>query len=163
MCACVSCAGWPYWRMQRGTSSVAHHHPSHHVHTSRAHAPDTHTHTHTRARAHTHTRARAQNHTRNLLLHLHGSAVDALKRLLSTRITSALPEYFTTLTSPASRRLFLKLIFDPGFRRSVPMATSDGLDSCLLQRGRSQSDPNILTESAIDLVHAAGKSLEFCY
>ena len=116
-------------------------------------------HTHT----HTHTRARAQNHTRNLLLHLHGSAVDALKRLLSTRITSALPEYFTTLTSPASRRLFLKLIFDPGFRRSVPMATSDGLDSCLLQRGRSQSDPNILTESAIDLVHAAGKSLEFCY
>ena len=43
------------------------------------------------------------------------------------------------------------------------MATSDGLDNCLLQRGRSQSDPNILTESAIDLVHAAGKSLVFCY
>ena len=42
------------------------------------------------------------------------------------------------------------------------MATSDGLDNCLLQRGRSQSDPNILTESAIDLVHAAGKSLVFC-
>ncbi|CAL8369432.1 unnamed protein product [Lota lota] len=35
------------------------------------------------------------------------------------------------------------------------MATSDGIDNCLLQRGRSQSDPNILTESAIDLVHSA--------
>uniref|UniRef100_A0A3B4A2W4 Phosphatase and actin regulator n=1 Tax=Periophthalmus magnuspinnatus TaxID=409849 RepID=A0A3B4A2W4_9GOBI len=32
------------------------------------------------------------------------------------------------------------------------MATSDGLDGCL-QRGRSQSDPNILTESGIELVH----------
>ncbi|XP_063741108.1 phosphatase and actin regulator 3a isoform X2 [Eleginops maclovinus] len=32
------------------------------------------------------------------------------------------------------------------------MATSDGLDGCL-QRGRSQSDPNILTEPGIDLVH----------
>ncbi|XP_055022433.1 phosphatase and actin regulator 3a [Boleophthalmus pectinirostris] len=34
------------------------------------------------------------------------------------------------------------------------MATSDGLDGCL-QRGRSQSDPNILTESEIELVHGA--------
>lgn len=34
------------------------------------------------------------------------------------------------------------------------MATSDGLDGCL-QRGRSQSDPNILTESGIELVHGA--------
>lgn len=34
------------------------------------------------------------------------------------------------------------------------MATSDGLDGCL-QRGRSQSDPNILTESGIELVHSA--------
>ncbi|XP_046896352.1 phosphatase and actin regulator 3a [Hypomesus transpacificus] len=34
------------------------------------------------------------------------------------------------------------------------MATSDGIDGCLLQRGRSQSDPNILTESGIDLVHS---------
>uniref|UniRef100_A0A667WXE7 Phosphatase and actin regulator n=1 Tax=Myripristis murdjan TaxID=586833 RepID=A0A667WXE7_9TELE len=33
------------------------------------------------------------------------------------------------------------------------MATSDGIDGCVLQRGRSQSDPNILTESGIDLVH----------
>ncbi|KAE8293313.1 Phosphatase and actin regulator 3 Scaffold-associated PP1-inhibiting protein [Larimichthys crocea] len=32
------------------------------------------------------------------------------------------------------------------------MATSDGLDGCL-QRGRSQSDPNILTEPGIDLEH----------
>ncbi|XP_076597981.1 phosphatase and actin regulator 3a isoform X1 [Chaetodon auriga] len=32
------------------------------------------------------------------------------------------------------------------------MATSDGLDGCL-QRGRSQSDPNILTEPGIDLAH----------
>ncbi|XP_051280486.1 phosphatase and actin regulator 3a isoform X3 [Dicentrarchus labrax] len=32
------------------------------------------------------------------------------------------------------------------------MATSDGLDGCL-QRGRSQSDPNILTEPGIDLDH----------
>ncbi|XP_027878102.1 phosphatase and actin regulator 3a [Xiphophorus couchianus] len=32
------------------------------------------------------------------------------------------------------------------------MATSDGLDGCL-QRGRSQSDPNILTEPGIDLSH----------
>jgi len=36
------------------------------------------------------------------------------------------------------------------------MASSDGLDGCLL-RSRSQSDPNMLTESAIDLVHSAGK------
>ncbi|XP_077587906.1 phosphatase and actin regulator 3a [Stigmatopora nigra] len=34
------------------------------------------------------------------------------------------------------------------------MATSDGLDGCL-QRGRSQSDPNILTEPGIDLAHGA--------
>ncbi|XP_014001511.2 phosphatase and actin regulator 3 isoform X2 [Salmo salar] len=35
------------------------------------------------------------------------------------------------------------------------MATSDGngIDGCLLQRGKSQSDPNLLTESGIDLVH----------
>eukprot|EP00066_Takifugu_rubripes_P001821 XP_003963293.1 PREDICTED: phosphatase and actin regulator 3 [Takifugu rubripes] len=32
------------------------------------------------------------------------------------------------------------------------MASSDGLDGCL-QRGRSQSDPNILTEPGIDLAH----------
>ncbi|XP_053706297.1 phosphatase and actin regulator 3a isoform X2 [Synchiropus splendidus] len=32
------------------------------------------------------------------------------------------------------------------------MATSDGLEGCL-QRGRSQSDPNILTEPGIDLAH----------
>lgn len=38
-----------------------------------------------------------------------------------------------------------------------PMATSDGLDGCL-QRGRSQSDPNILTEPGIDLVHGTGKA-----
>ncbi|CAL8323887.1 unnamed protein product [Merluccius merluccius] len=37
------------------------------------------------------------------------------------------------------------------------MASSDGVDGCLLQRGRSQSDPNILTESAIDLVHSAAE------
>nr|XP_057941693.1 phosphatase and actin regulator 3a [Doryrhamphus excisus] len=34
------------------------------------------------------------------------------------------------------------------------MAASDGLDGCL-QRGRSQSDPNILTEPGIDLAHGA--------
>ncbi|XP_055739659.1 phosphatase and actin regulator 3-like isoform X1 [Salvelinus fontinalis] len=36
------------------------------------------------------------------------------------------------------------------------MATSDGngIDVCLLHRGRSQSDPNLLTESGIDLVHS---------
>lgn len=38
------------------------------------------------------------------------------------------------------------------------MATSDGLDGCL-QRGRSQSDPNILTEPGIDLVHGTGKAV----
>ncbi|XP_056279684.1 phosphatase and actin regulator 3a [Pseudoliparis swirei] len=32
------------------------------------------------------------------------------------------------------------------------MATSDGLDGCL-QRGRSQSDPNLLTEPAVDVAH----------
>lgn len=36
------------------------------------------------------------------------------------------------------------------------MATSDGLDGCL-QRGRSQSDPNILTEPGIELAHGTGK------
>uniref|UniRef100_A0A8C2X932 Phosphatase and actin regulator n=1 Tax=Cyclopterus lumpus TaxID=8103 RepID=A0A8C2X932_CYCLU len=36
------------------------------------------------------------------------------------------------------------------------MATSDGLDGCL-QRGRSQSDPNLLIEPGIDLTHGTGK------
>lgn len=36
------------------------------------------------------------------------------------------------------------------------MATSDGLDGCL-QRGRSQSDPNLLTEPAVDVAHGTGK------
>ncbi|XP_052397094.1 phosphatase and actin regulator 3-like isoform X3 [Carassius gibelio] len=35
------------------------------------------------------------------------------------------------------------------------MASSDGIDKCLLHRGRSQSDPNILSESCIDLSHSA--------
>lgn len=35
------------------------------------------------------------------------------------------------------------------------MASSDGLDKCGLHRGRSQSDPNILSESGIDLSHSA--------
>ncbi|XP_016353050.1 phosphatase and actin regulator 3a isoform X1 [Sinocyclocheilus anshuiensis] len=35
------------------------------------------------------------------------------------------------------------------------MASSDGIDKCLLHRGRSQSDPNILSESGIDLSHSA--------
>ncbi|XP_043081096.1 phosphatase and actin regulator 3a isoform X1 [Puntigrus tetrazona] len=35
------------------------------------------------------------------------------------------------------------------------MASSDGIDKCLLHRGRSQSDPNILSESGIDLSHGA--------
>lgn len=48
------------------------------------------------------------------------------------------------------------LIFYLGFLRCLPMATSDGLDGCL-QRGRSQSDPNILTEPGIDLAHGTGK------
>ncbi|XP_016139915.1 phosphatase and actin regulator 3-like [Sinocyclocheilus grahami] len=34
------------------------------------------------------------------------------------------------------------------------MASSDGIDKCLLHRGRSQSDPNILSESGIDLSHS---------
>ncbi|KAK1157703.1 phosphatase and actin regulator 3-like isoform X1 [Acipenser oxyrinchus oxyrinchus] len=32
------------------------------------------------------------------------------------------------------------------------MASSDGLENCVLQRGRSQSDPNILTETGVDQV-----------
>nr|XP_040048985.1 phosphatase and actin regulator 3a isoform X1 [Gasterosteus aculeatus aculeatus] len=39
------------------------------------------------------------------------------------------------------------------------MATSDGLDGCL-QRGRSQSDPNILTEPGIDLAHCTVESMD---
>ncbi|XP_028849476.1 phosphatase and actin regulator 3a [Denticeps clupeoides] len=35
------------------------------------------------------------------------------------------------------------------------MAASDGMDTCVLQRARSRSDPNILTESGIELVHSA--------
>ncbi|XP_030623667.1 phosphatase and actin regulator 3a [Chanos chanos] len=35
------------------------------------------------------------------------------------------------------------------------MAASDAVDKCVLQRGRSQSDPNILTESGIDLARGA--------
>ncbi|XP_016364630.1 phosphatase and actin regulator 3a isoform X2 [Sinocyclocheilus rhinocerous] len=34
------------------------------------------------------------------------------------------------------------------------MASSDGIYKCLLHRGRSQSDPNILSESGIDLSHS---------
>ncbi|XP_058846781.1 phosphatase and actin regulator 3-like isoform X3 [Acipenser ruthenus] len=32
------------------------------------------------------------------------------------------------------------------------MASSDGIENCVLQRGRSQSDPNILTETGVDQV-----------
>ncbi|XP_028309929.1 phosphatase and actin regulator 3a isoform X3 [Gouania willdenowi] len=39
------------------------------------------------------------------------------------------------------------------------MATSDGLDGCL-QRGRSQSDPNILIEPGIDLTHSPVEVLD---
>uniref|UniRef100_A0A1A8BSP4 Phosphatase and actin regulator n=2 Tax=Nothobranchius TaxID=28779 RepID=A0A1A8BSP4_NOTKA len=39
------------------------------------------------------------------------------------------------------------------------MATSDGLDGCL-QRGRSQSDPNILTEPGIDLAHGTVDAMD---
>ncbi|XP_056896037.1 phosphatase and actin regulator 3a isoform X1 [Takifugu flavidus] len=39
------------------------------------------------------------------------------------------------------------------------MASSDGLDGCL-QRGRSQSDPNILTEPGIDLAHGTVAAVE---
>ncbi|KAJ8016471.1 hypothetical protein DPEC_G00007550 [Dallia pectoralis] len=44
------------------------------------------------------------------------------------------------------------------------MATSDGngIDGCLLQRGRSQSDPNLLTESGIDLVHSTVEEMDQC-
>ncbi|XP_036389424.1 phosphatase and actin regulator 3a isoform X2 [Megalops cyprinoides] len=38
------------------------------------------------------------------------------------------------------------------------MATSDGIDNCVLHRGRSQSDPNILTESSIELAHSTDVS-----
>nr|XP_023660735.1 phosphatase and actin regulator 3-like isoform X2 [Paramormyrops kingsleyae] len=34
---------------------------------------------------------------------------------------------------------------------AVSMATSDRIEDCVLRRGRSQSDPSIVTESAIDL------------
>ncbi|XP_072571350.1 phosphatase and actin regulator 3-like isoform X4 [Paramormyrops kingsleyae] len=34
------------------------------------------------------------------------------------------------------------------------MATSGGIEGCMLQRGRSQSDPNILTETSIDQAHS---------
>lgn len=55
--------------------------------------------------------------------------------------------------------LWLLGLFNILFRIPVsPMATSDGLDGCL-QRGRSQSDPNILTEPGIDLVHGTGKAV----
>ncbi|XP_077406828.1 phosphatase and actin regulator 3a isoform X1 [Vanacampus margaritifer] len=72
------------------------------------------------------------------------------KPLLSERINSPFARCFPP---PDLARLRLGfLIFDPGFLRFPPMATSDGLDGCL-QRGRSQSDPNILTEPEIDLAH----------
>nr|XP_055044927.1 phosphatase and actin regulator 3a [Misgurnus anguillicaudatus] len=35
------------------------------------------------------------------------------------------------------------------------MASSDGIEKCVLHRGRSQSDPNILSESGIDLSRGA--------
>ncbi|XP_049608068.1 phosphatase and actin regulator 3a isoform X2 [Syngnathus scovelli] len=72
------------------------------------------------------------------------------KPLLSGRINSPLSRCFAP---PDLARLQLGfLIFDPGFLCCPPMATSDGIDGCL-QRGRSQSDPNILTEPGIDLAH----------
>lgn len=37
------------------------------------------------------------------------------------------------------------------------MATSDRIEDCVLRRGRSQSDPSIVTESAIDLARGIGK------
>ncbi|XP_051516506.1 phosphatase and actin regulator 3-like [Myxocyprinus asiaticus] len=40
-------------------------------------------------------------------------------------------------------------------RLFILMASSDGIDKCVLHRGRSQSDPNILSETGIDLEHSA--------
>lgn len=74
---------------------------------------------------------------------------------LNLHSLAASPPTLRLLTLPASRLGFS--IFYSGFLRCLPMATSDGLDGCL-QRGRSQSDPNILTEPGIDLAHGTGKT-----
>lgn len=83
------------------------------------------------------------------------------KRLLSERIKSPLLSsallrlLVFLLTSLASARVFQYFIQD-SCAVFFYMATSDGLDGCL-QRGRSQSDPNILTEPGIDLSHGTGR------
>ncbi|XP_056588550.1 phosphatase and actin regulator 3a [Triplophysa dalaica] len=61
------------------------------------------------------------------------------------------------LDAARPRRIHLTVGFDwiSIFYSQVHMASSDGLEKCVLHRGRSQSDPNILSESGIDLSHSA--------
>lgn len=65
------------------------------------------------------------------------------------------------LDAARPRRIHLTVGFDwiSLFYSQVHMASSDGLEKCVLHRGRSQSDPNILSESGIDLSHSAGKMM----
>lgn len=107
---------------------------------------------------HTQARARAaQTHTRaetySEFLLTHGSPLDAQSGCCQNELY--LHYCCLLLTLSASGRVFNILFRIPVLY--IPMATSDGIDGCLLQRGRSQSDPNILTESGIDLVHSTGK------
>lgn len=121
------------------------------------HSSLTSTHRHTRTR---HTRSRT---TRK---HMHVRWISAQpwlpgrssKRLLSERIKS--PPFSSACWFSSWPRLppLGFSIFYSGFLWCLllHMATSDGLDGCL-QRGRSQSDPNILTEPGIDLSHGTGR------
>lgn len=106
--------------------------------------------------AHARTYARARIHTHacsTFLLPGHGSLIDAPSRCCQSELITRCLAAFAL---PDLARLWLGFsIFDPGFLCCPPMATSDGLDGCL-QRGRSQSDPNILTEPDIDLAHGSG-------
>ena len=104
------------------------------------HTAQTHTHTHT----HTHTE----------FLLSHGSLVDAQSGCCQSELNLHSLACFSSwpCLPPVGFSIFYS-----GFLRRFPMATSDGLDGCL-QRGRSQSDPNILTEPGIDLAHGTGKT-----
>lgn len=102
---------------------------------------------------HTRTRTHARTHTEFLLSH--GSLVDAQSGCCRSELD---PRSLAASFPPDLACLPLGFsIFYSEFQRCLHMASSDGLDGCL-QRGRSQSDPNILTEPGIDLAHGTGKT-----
>ncbi|MFT7801417.1 phosphatase and actin regulator 3-like [Arapaima gigas] len=69
------------------------------------------------------------------------------RRLQSTRLAPNL------IRAAATTGAFPLNILSARIRPVISMATSGAAEGCALQRGRSQSDPNILTDTGVDHAH----------